>query len=484
MELYDKLTHPLAFLIFILTLFLPILIGFLTLRRTKNQSDFFIGGRMMDKFVVALSAVSSGRSSWLVLGVSGMAYTLGVGAVWAVVGYITVEMFQFIYIGRKLRQATEAYQSLTLLDYFESQFNDKQQLIRLVGSVIITIFIVAYVAAQFNAGAKSLSTALDVPFLPALLISAFLILVYMVMGGYIAVAYNDVVRAIILIIGLVIFPAYGLAKVGGLSALLQTLAQLNPASIDPLSLGWGAIIGFIGIGLGSPGQPHIVVRYMSINDEDKLRLSAIIGTFWNVVLGWGAVFIGLLGRYFVPSVDKLPNQDPEMIYLVLSSKFFGPLLYGLIIGGIFAAILSTADSQLLVVASTFVRDLYEKILKKSVVISEKTKLKLSRWVVFFSGLLAVILAWVAQDLVFWLVLFAWGGLGAAFGTALIFSLYWSRTTRAGIVAGMVTGTVVTIVWKLFLKTSTGLYELIPAFALACLAIWAVSLFTRAPAAKT
>ncbi|RLE02021.1 MAG: sodium/proline symporter [Candidatus Aminicenantes bacterium] len=484
MELYDKLTHPLAFLIFILTLFLPILIGFLTLRRTKNQSDFFIGGRMMDKFVVALSAVSSGRSSWLVLGVSGMAYTLGVGAVWAVVGYITVEMFQFIYIGRKLRQATEAYQSLTLLDYFESRFNDKQQLIRLVGSVIITIFIVAYVAAQFNAGAKSLSTALDVPFLPALLISAFLILVYMVMGGYIAVAYNDVVRAIILIIGLVIFPAYGLAKVGGLSALLQTLAQLNPASIDPLSLGWGAIIGFIGIGLGSPGQPHIVVRYMSINDEDKLRLSAIIGTFWNVVLGWGAVFIGLLGRYFVPSVNKLPNQDPEMIYLVLSSKFFGPLLYGLIIGGIFAAILSTADSQLLVVASTFVRDLYEKILKKSVVISEKTKLKLSRWVVFFSGLLAVILAWVAQDLVFWLVLFAWGGLGAAFGTALIFSLYWSRTTRAGIVAGMVTGTVVTIVWKLFLKTPTGLYELIPAFALACLAIWAVSLFTRAPEAKT
>ncbi len=484
MELYDKLTHPLAFVIFILTLFLPILIGFLTLRRTKNQSDFFIGGRMMDKFVVALSAVSSGRSSWLVLGVSGMAYTLGVGAVWAVVGYITVEMFQFIYIGRKLRQATESYQSLTLLDYFESRFNDKQQLIRLVGSIIITIFIVAYVAAQFNAGAKSLSTALDVPFLPALLISALLILVYMVMGGYIAVAYNDVVRAIILIIGLVIFPAYGLAKVGGLSALLQTLAQLNPASIDPLSLGWGAIIGFIGIGLGSPGQPHIVVRYMSIDDEDKLRLSAIIGTFWNVVLGWGAVFIGLLGRYFVPSPEKLPNHDPEMIYLVLSSEFFSPLLYGLIIGGIFAAILSTADSQLLVVASTFVRDLYEKTFKKSTVIDEKTKLKLSRWVVFFSGLLAVLLAWIAQDLVFWLVLFAWGGLGAAFGTALIFSLYWRKTTRAGILAGMITGTIVVIAWKLFLKKPTGLYELIPAFALACLAIWAVSLFSRVPASKT
>jgi len=478
--LYDQLTHPVALLIFLLTLFLPILIGFLTLRRTKNQSDFFIGGRMMDKFVVALSAVSSGRSSWLVLGVSGMAYTLGVGAVWAVVGYITAEMFQFIYLGRKLRQETETYKSITLLDYFESRFQDKKQHIRLVGSLIISIFIVAYVAAQFNAGAKSLSTALNVPFLPALILSAVLILIYMVMGGYIAVAYNDVVRAIILIIGLVIFPAYGLAKVGGLSALLQTLAQLNPASIDPFSLGLGAIIGFIGIGLGSPGQPHIVVRYMSIDDEDKLRLSAVIGTFWNVVLGWGAVFIGLLGRYFVSSIEQIPNHDPEMIYLVLSSKFFSPILYGLIIGGIFAAILSTADSQLLVVASTFVRDLYEKILKKTSIIDEKTKLKLSRWVVFFSGVLAIFLAWIAQDLVFWLVLFAWGGLGAAFGTSLIFALYWKKTTKAGILAGMITGTVVVIIWKLFLKEATGLYELIPAFGLACVAIWIVSLISSAP----
>jgi SSS family solute:Na+ symporter len=477
-EVYDKLTHPVAFVIFLLTLFLPVFVGFITLRRTKNQADFFVGGRAMDKFVVALSAVSSGRSSWLVLGVSGMAYMLGTGAVWAVVGYITAEMFQFIYIGRKLRAQTEVYQSITLLDYFESKFNDKRQLIRITGAIIITIFITAYVAAQFNAGAKSLSTGLNISFMFALILSGILVIVYMVLGGFVAVAYNDVVRALILILGLVIFPAYGLIKIGGFDLMLESLLRLNPALVDPFSLSFGMIIGFLGIGLGSPGQPHIVIRYMSIDDPDRLRLSAVIGTFWNVVMGWGAVFIGLIGRILIPAVEKLPGEDSEIIYLVLSSEFFSPVLYGLLIGGIFAAILSTADSQLLVVASTFVRDVYEKIFKKGSVIPESQKLKLSRIVVILSGILALVMAYLAQDLIFWLVLFAWGGLGASIGTALIFSLYWKKTNTYGIVAGMITGTLVTILWKRFLSESTGIYELIPGFILSALAIISVSLFFR------
>lgn len=478
MDVYDKLTDPVAFVIFLLTLFLPVFIGFITLRRTKSQTDFFVGGRAMDKFVVALSAVSSGRSSWLVLGVSGMAYTLGTGAVWAVVGYITAEMFQFIYIGRKLRAQTESFQSITLLDYFESRFNDRHQLIRITGAVIITIFITAYVAAQFNAGAKSLSTGLNISFLFALILSGILVLVYMVLGGFIAVAYNDVVRAIILIVGLVVFPAYGLLKIGGFDLMLESLSRLNPALIDPFSLSFGVILGFVGIGLGSPGQPHIIVRYMSIDDPNKLRTSTVIGTFWNVVMGWGAVFIGLIGRILVPAVEQIPGEDSEVIYLVLSSEFFGPVLYGLLIGGIFAAILSTADSQLLVVASTFVRDVYEKILKKGSRIAESQKLKLSRIVVVLSGILALVMAYLAQDLIFWLVLFAWGGLGASIGTALIFSLYWKKTNVYGIVAGMITGTVVTILWKRFLSESTEIYELIPGFCLSSLAIIIFSLLLR------
>lgn len=477
MNLYDKLNHPLAFAVFMLTLSLPVLVGLWAGRKTKNQSDFFIGGRAMSRIVVALSAVSSGRSSWLVLGVSGRAFMVGTGAVWAVVGYTVAELFQFIYIGRRLRAETERYDSLTLLDYFESRFDDRKRFIRVIGSAIIGIFITAYVAAQFNGGAKALSTALHIPVIWALLFSGGLVLVYMVLGGYIAVAYNDVVRALILIVGLVIFPVYGLIQIGGLKPLLQTLSALNPSLIDPVSLGFGAVIGLLGIGLGSPGQPHIVVRYMSIKDPSKLRSSAVIGTFWNVIMGWGAVFIGLLGRALFRSVELLPNGDEEVIYLVLSSRYFGPVLYGLVIGGVFAAILSTADSQLLVVASTFVRDIYEKILRPRSVLSEKHKLRLSRWVVVMSGLLALVMAYLAKDIIFWLVLFAWAGLGASFGTALIFSLYWKRTTGPGVAAGMLTGTVVVIVWKLFLAAPTGLYELIPAFFLSALAIVVTSRLT-------
>jgi SSS family solute:Na+ symporter len=475
MNVYQKLSDPIAMTVFLFTLVLPIVIGLLALYRTKNQSDFFLGGRKMNWMVVALSAVSSGRSSWLVLGVSGMAYSMGVGAIWAIVGYILVEAFQFVYLGKRLRTQTQAMGSITLLDYFESRFKDRGHLIRVTGAVIISIFITAYVAAQFNAGAKTLSTALNLSFVLSLFLSGLLILIYMVLGGYIAVAYNDVIRAIIMFIGLVALPIIGLIKLGGSAILFEILRTLNPAFLDPFSAGIGVAIGFVAIGLGSPGQPHIVVRYMSISNFKNLKFSAIIGTFWNIVLGVGAVCIGLIGRAIIPELTALPNNDSEMVYLVLASNYFGPIFYGLLAGGIFAAILSTADSQLLVVASTFVRDLYEMILKKSNTIEEHTKLQLSRSIVILSGIIALILALIAQDLVFWLVLFAWGGLGASLGPALILSLYWEKTTKTGILAGMITGSILTIVWRLWLKEPTGIYELIPAFFGALLIIILLSL---------
>ncbi len=474
MPVYDKLSHPAALIVFLITLFLPVLIGFLAMKRTKNQSDFLLGGRTVNKFIVALSAVSSGRSSWLVLGVSGMAYTLGAGAVWAVVGISIVEMFQFLFIGKKLRTQSGEFGSLTLLDYFDSRFNDKHQIIRITGSLIIVIFMTAYLSAQFNAGARSLSAALDIPFEATLMFSGLIVMVYMVLGGYIAVSYNDAIRSMIMIFGLVIFPVYGLFKVGGFGSLFEILNTLNPAFIDPFSLGAGVIIGYVGISLGSPGQPHIVVRYMSIDDPEKLRSSTVIGTFWNVLMGWGAVFIGLIGRALINSETGLPNQDPEMVYLVLSGQFFNPVLYGVLIGGIFAAILSTADSQLLVVASTIVRDIYEKIIYKGIEVAESRKLMMSRVTVIVTGIAAMGLAYTATDLIFWLVLFAWGGLGAAFGAALIFSLYWEGTTKYGVTAGMITGALVTILWKQYLSVSTGLYELIPGFLCSAIAIVVVS----------
>lgn len=481
MEAYEKLSQPAAFAVFLFTLTLPILIGLLAMRRTRSASDFLVGGRTMDRVVVALSAVSSGRSSWLVLGVSGMAYEMGVGAVWAVVGYVLVEMLQFVFVGRRLRVASGRSGALTLLDYLESRCPGKDHGLRLCGAVIIGLFLTAYVAAQFNAGAKSLGAALDIPLAAGLGIAGALVLVYMVLGGFIAVAYNDVVRAVIMIVGLVVLPVYGMVHVGGLDALLTTLAALDPARVDPLSIGAGAMIGFVGIGLGSPGQPHIVVRYMSVSDPDKLRSSAVIGTFWNVVLGWGAVMIGLLGRALVPEAAGLPGGDPEMVYLALSARFFDPLMYGLLVGGIFAAILSTADSQLLVVASTVVRDVYEQVLRRGRPLDDRQQLRLNRIVVVVAGLVALLLAYLAKDLVFWLVLFAWAGLGAAFGPVLILALFWKRTSRAGIVAGMLVGAEAAVYWKLAwwgqwsLKGATGIYELLVAFPAALLAVVLVSL---------
>lgn len=473
MEVYDKLSHPLALVVFVLTLFLPVLVGLFAVRRTRSQSDFFVGGRAMGRFVVALSAVSSGRSSWLVLGLSGVAWLQGASAVWAVVGYSGAELVLCLALGPKLRRETEALGSITLLDYFESRFHDSSHRLRLVGALIIGIFTTAYVAAQLHAGAKTLTNALDMTLGSGLLLSGALILVYMVLGGYVAVAYNDVVRAVIMLLGLLVLPAWGLVHIGGFGLLQSTLTALDPTLLDPLALGLGAFVGFVGIGLGSPGQPHILVRYMSIDDPRNLRAAAWMGFVWNATLGVGAVLIGLLGRALVPRAEGLPGGDPEMIYLALASDLFGPLLYGLLVGGIFAAILSTADSQLLVVASTFARDVYEKILGR------ESGLLQGRVVLVVSGLVAMALAFVAQDLVFWLVLFAWAGLGASLGPALVFSLFWKDTTRDGVLVGMIVGATVTIAWRLWLRETTGLYELVPGFALSALSIWVVSRFGRA-----
>ena len=245
--------------------------------------------------------------------------------------------------------------------------------------------------------------------------------------------------------------------------LLRTLSRLNPAYVDPFSLGAGAIIGFLGIGLGSPGQPHIVVRYMSIKNAEHLRFSTVIGTFWNVVMGWGAVCIGLLGRAIIPAVENLPDSNSEMVYLVLSSQYFGPVLYGLLIGGVFAAILSTADSQLLVASSALVRDTYEMTLEKR--IEEKKLLIIIRITVLLLGILSLLVALTEARIVFWFVLFAWSGLGASFGPLIILLLNGYRFKASHIVTGMLLGFIITIVWKLS-GLSDFLYEIIPAFFIA------------------
>ncbi len=472
---------PFAIAAFIGYLIVIVLIGVASARfSSAGVSEFFVGGRKMHRFVVGLSAVVSGRSAWLLLGVTGMAYSIGAGAVWAVTGYIVAEMFLFLYYARRLRRFSEQYDCVTLPDFYAARFGDRDGRLRTILVIIILIFMVGYVSAQFVGGGKAFAASFGLSPTTGVLITAFIVLAYTIMGGFLAVSLSDAVQACFMIVALVAVPVIAILDRGGLLAVLRELRAFDPTHIDPLALSVGVIIGFLGIGLGSPGNPHIIVRYMSIADPDHLRASAVIGTVWNVVMSWGALFIGLVGRVYFPNVAMLPGADTEQLFPMLAAQHLNPILFGIVVASIFAAIMSTADSQLLVATSSVVRDFYEKLLHRGEEIPQRRLVLYSRIVVALLVIAALIVGLAAEALVFWLVLFAWAGLGASFGPTSILALYWRRTTRAGVIAGLLTGTAITFIWELTPFLSSRLYELIPAFAGGLLATVLVSLMTRPP----
>jgi SSS family solute:Na+ symporter len=476
---------------FVLYLCLIISVGFAARRFSSQGIGEF--GRRLGTFVVAVSAVVSGRSAWLLLGVTGMAYARGASAVWTVVGYILAELLLFAFLGRRLRRVTEASGDLTVPDYFASRFGASSML-RVVTAVVILVFMVAYVAAQIRAGGKTLAMSFlhapgyEITWLGSLsvdavtlgmLITSAIILAYTATGGYAAVAINDAIGAVVILFALVMVPiASALLHPTG---VLETLSTLSPLMLDPLALSAGVLIGFVGIGLGSAGNPHILVRYMSIRDPRALSRAAFWATLWNVVMAWGALWIGLVGRAHFPGSADLPGGDTEVIYPLLAHTHLPSVLFGLVVASIFAAILSTADSQLLVAASSVVRDLGQQTLAKGRELSQARLVWWSRVCVLVLLAAAVILGLAVPGLVFTLVLFAWAGLGASFGPPLILALYWRSTTRWGVVAGLVSGTLVTVVWHSTPALKAIMYELVPAFAVSLVLTVVVSLVTREPA---
>ncbi len=473
---------PFAVASFIGYLAIVIGIGIASARFSSGGvSEFFVGGRKMHRFVVALSAVVSGRSAWLLLGVTGMAYTMGASAVWTVVGYITVEMFLFLFYARRIRHFAEAHDCVTLPDFFAARFGDRSGVLRSILIVIILLFMVGYVSAQFVGGGKAFAGSFGLDLQLGVVLTALIVVVYTTLGGFLAVSLSDMLQACIMIVALVLVPTLAILDFGGLGPVVDQLGTFDPTSIDPFALTIGAAIGALGIGLGSPGNPHIIVRYMSIADPDQLRYSAVVGTVWNVVMAWGALFIGLTGRVYFPDVAMLPNADTEQLYPLLAAQHLHPVFFGIVVASIFAAIISTADSQLLVAASSVVRDLYEKILHRDETVPQRLLVRYSRMVVVLLVIAALGFGVLAQELVFWLVLFAWAGLGAAIGPTSILALYWRGTTREGVVAGLVTGTVVTIVWQYTPFLEPLLYELVPAFALSLVATIVASRLTAPPA---
>jgi len=466
---------------FIGYLLLLVGIGIYSVRfSSEGISEYFIGGRQMSRFVVALSAVVSGRSSWLLLGVTGMAYMRGASAVWAVVGYIVAELFLFLYYAPRLRNFSEVHDCITVPDFFADRFEDRNGSLRILLIGILLIFMVSYVSAQFVAGGKAFASSFGLTQSTGIYITAAIVLAYTVLGGFLAVSLTDMFQAVFMLFALVVLPGIAIWQQGGWAVFISQVQALDPTLLDPVSLGVGTLAGFLGIGLGSPGNPHILARYMSIDDSKQLRWSAVVGTIWNVLMAWGALFIGIVGRSYFPELEMLPAQDEENLYPVLAQQLLHPAIFGIIVASIFAAIMSTADSMLLVAASSVVRDLYDKLLRKSREIPQKKLVLYSRFVVVILVIVALLFGLIAQELVFWLVLFAWAGLGASLGPTSILALYWKKTTKAGVMAGLISGTLVVIVWYNVPFLKNALYELIPAFIISSLVTAGVSYFTKRP----
>jgi sodium/proline symporter len=467
---------------FIAYLLFIVVIGIYAARfSSEGISNFFIGGRKMGMLVVALSAVVSGRSAWLLLGFTGMAFTMGLSALWAVAGYIVAEFFLFFFYAPRIRRFSERTDCITIPDFFEARFSDQSGVLRSVVAIIIVLFMVAYVSAQFVAGGKTFSASFHISQNQGLLLTATIILFYTVVGGFLAVSLTDMIQGFIMIIALIVLPVITIIHLGGFESFWQQASAIQGGNFTgAFALGAGALIGFLGIGLGSAGNPHIVARYMSIKNTSHLKRVALVGTSANVLMALGALLTGMAGRIYFPDIALLPAEDPENLYPMLASEHLHPIMFGVVIASIFAAIMSTADSQLLVAASALVRDVYEKIFYKGKEISQRKLVNMSRIFVLLLVVVSLFLGFVAEELVFWLVLFAWAGLGAAFGPTSILALYWKGTTKAGVIAGILSGAAIVIVWNRVTVLKEMMYELVPAFIIAFLVTLLISRITQKP----
>jgi sodium/proline symporter len=447
---------------------------------SRGISEYFIAGRQLNRYVVALSAVVSGRSAWLLIGMTGMAWRMGAPAIWAVLGYILVEIALFLYYAPRLRRFAGRHDVITLPDFFAARFPDDRGGLRIIVVVIIMIFMAGYVSSQFVAGGKAFSSSFGMSAGTGILLTAGIVLAYTLVGGFLAVSWTDVVQSIFMIVALVVLPILVISSLGGWGPVWSELRAMDPSLVDPFAIAFGVGFGLMAIGLGSPGNPHIVTRYLAIDDPGQFRFVALVGTFWNVVMATGAMLIGLAGRVYFPEVGMLPDGDTENLFPQLAMEHLHPALFGVVIASVFAAIMSTADSQLLVGASAVVRDLYEKLWMQGRSVSQHHLVLMSRLVVGLLVAVAIVFGFLAQDLVFWLVLFAWAGLGASLGPTSLLALYWKRTTSRGVLAGLLAGTGVTIIWYLVPALKGMMYELVPGFIAGLLVTIVVSLLTAPP----
>jgi len=459
-----------------------VVVGLLAARvASRSSKDYLIAGKGLGPWVSSISASASSESGWVTLGLVGEAFNVGLGAIWVIPGCLMGYVFNWFFLARKIQKYSSENDVLTIPDIIASRFPDRGQTLRIISVVIITIMMTTYVAAQMNAAGKALSAVFGTSYFISVMIGACIVLVYTITGGFKAVAWTDLVQGIFMVIALVFLPAIVIIKLGGFGPMFAKLATLNAASGSPTlmtvaggkvgMLGLGFIIGQLGIGLGYPGQPHVLIRFMAAKDQASLKKGAFIAMAWGTLVFTGAVFLGLACKaLFVTLVDA------EQALPIISIQLLPGIFAGMMLAAVLAAICSTADSQLIVASSAISHDIYAR--RKGDKLSPRKAVTIDRIWVAIIGILAIVFALTDNRVIFTFVLYAWAGLGAAFGPIFILSFLWKKATSEGAIAGAVVGFLTVIVWRNVPALKAMVYELVPGFLLALLVNYIVSLATQ------
>ncbi len=447
-------------------------VGIKAYRRTHDLGDYILGGRKLGSVVTALSVGASDMSGWLLLGLPGAIYLSGLSEVWIGVGLVIGAYCNWIFVAKPLRVYSQhASNSLTLPDYFENRFNDRSRVLRLLSAVVILLFFTFYTASGLVGGAILFENSFGLDYSVALLSGAFIIVSYTFIGGFLAVVWTDAIQALLMLVALLIAPLTVFTSAGDSAGVWQQIQVVNPQSTDLFAnltlLGWVSLMAW---GLGYVGQPHILARFMAIESPAKLESARRIAMWWMIIVLLGSIATGMAGiAYF----SDQPLDNPETVFIALSQSLFNPWIAGIIIAAIFSAIMSTIDSQLLVSSSVISEDFYRVFIRPQA--SEKELLMVSRAAVIAIALLALLIAGDRESRVLDLVSYAWAGFGAAFGPVIVFSLFWRKMTALSAVVGMLLGAVTVVVWSNLNGRIFDLYEILPGFAFASVAIIAISL---------
>ncbi len=458
-------------------LVLMLLVGFAAYRMTSDLSDYVLGGRRLGPGVAALSAGASDMSGWLLLGLPGAVYAAGLGELWIGVGLVAGAFLNWVFVAGRLRRFTErAKDSLTIPDFLENRFGDTSRLLRVISAVVILIFFTLYISAGLVGGGLLFQSSFGMEYQTALLVGAVVIISYTFLGGFLAVSWTDFVQGILMFLTLLVVPMFVVVLVGGWGDVQSEVRALDPAYTTVLQgMTFLGMISLLAWGLGYFGQPHILARFMAIRSERDVPRATLIGMSWMILALIGAVATGYLGiAYFADA----PIEESETVLIELIRALFNPWVAGILMAAILAAIMSTIDSQLIVSASALTNDFYKGFIRSDA--SDAEMVWISRGAVIAVSVVALLLALNPEAGVLDLVAYAWGGFGAAFGPVIILSLYWSRMTRNGALAGMVVGAVTVLVWNRLSGGVFDVYEILPGFILATIAIVLVSVIDGSP----